>query len=247
MVKRLGILFMMAMQVALTVLIAGCQVTNTPTPQAAALADATENTRDHPLAFLPEIVAKIGDEEITKTDMLVEFKPVVAVLKEKGQLDSITADVWKSEVKKRLDDMIATKLLLKLAEADGYNPDPIKGEKEFKKITAQIPPEQLVETLAKQGMTADTIKRRIAIGLAIQEWIEDKVVKNIKVSNEDAMSFYYENQEKFKKPGSDSEIVPFENVRGTLIENLKKQKTSEILQERIESEKNIKKVEIFLE
>ena len=162
--------------------------------------DAEKSANADPLAFLPEVVAKIGDDKITKADILVEFKPVIAMMKESGQLDSVPADVWKSEVKERLEDLIATKLLLKLAEADGYKPDPAKAEEEFKKLTAQLPPEQLAETLAKQGMTQEAIKARIAMGLVIQQWIEEKVAPNIKVSDEDAEKFYRENQERFKKP-----------------------------------------------
>lgn len=161
---------------------------------------AAKDANADPLAFLPDVVAKIGDEKITKADILVEFKPVIAMMKESGQLDSIPADVWKTEVKERLDDLISTKLLLKLAEADGYKPDPAKAEEEFKKLTAQIPPEQLAETLAKQGMTEEAIKTRIAMGLAIQKWIEDKVSSSIKISDADAEKFYRENQERFKKP-----------------------------------------------
>ncbi len=165
-----------------------------------AVKDAAKNAEIDPLAFLPELVAKIGDEKITKADIILEFKPVIAMMKESGQLDSIPADVWKAEVKERLEDLISTKLLLKLAEADGYKPEPAKADEEFKKLTAQIPPEQLAETLTKQGMTPEAIKTRIAMGLAIQKWIEEKVVPNIKVSDEDAEKFYRENQERFKKP-----------------------------------------------
>jgi peptidyl-prolyl cis-trans isomerase C len=163
-------------------------------------ADASKGENVDPLAFLPDLVAKIGDEKITKADIILEFKPIIAMMNESGQLDSIPADVWKAEVKERLDDIIATKLLLKLAEADGYKPEPAKAEEEFNKLTAQIPPEQLAETLKKQGMTPEAIKTRIAMGLAIQKWIEEKVVPNIKVSDEDAEKFYRENQERFKKP-----------------------------------------------
>jgi peptidyl-prolyl cis-trans isomerase C len=165
-----------------------------------AVKDADKDANIDPLAFLPEIVAKIGDEKITKADIILEFKPVIAMMKENGQLDSIPADVWKAEVKERLEDLIATKLLLKLAEADGYKPEPEKAEEEFKKLTAQVPPEQLAETLTKQGMTPEAIKKRIAMGLAIQKWIEEKVVPGIKISDEDAEKFYRENQERFKKP-----------------------------------------------
>lgn len=161
---------------------------------------AAKDAKVDPLAFLPELVAKIGDEKITKSDIVVEFKPVIAMMKESGQLDSIPADVWKTEVKERLDDLISTKLLLNLAETDGYKPEPSKAEEEFKKLTAQIPPEQLAETLSKQGMTEEAIKARIAMGLAIQKWIEDKVSSSIKISDADAEKFYRENQERFKKP-----------------------------------------------
>jgi peptidyl-prolyl cis-trans isomerase C len=331
-------------------------------PEKPAAGDIEKDANADPLAFVPELVAKIGDEKITKTEIMAEFKPVISMMKENGQLGTIPPEVWKTEVKKRVNDMIATKLLLKLAEAEGCKPDPVKAEEEFKKITAQLPPEQLAETLAKQGMTADAIKGRIAIGLAIQKWIEEKVATNIKVSDEDAEKFYNENLERFKKPETvrashilvkvdeidpekaktmtdeqkkkasdelkqqalkkaqdilaklkqggdfaklavensacpskekggdlgafergkmtpvfekaafslkpgemsdvvetefgyhiikttekiDSGTTPFNEVKGFLVEGLKKQKTSQIIQERIETEKKDKKVEIFV-
>jgi peptidyl-prolyl cis-trans isomerase C len=161
---------------------------------------AAEDVNADPLAFLPEVVAKIGDDTISKADIQGEFKPVISMMKENGQLGTIPAEMWKSEVKKRVSDMVSTKLLLKLAEDDGYKPEPAKAEEEFKKITAQLPPEQLAETLAKQGMTAETIKGRIAIGLAIQKWIEEKFAANIKISDEEAEKYYNENPERFKRP-----------------------------------------------
>ena len=166
----------------------------------AATPAAEDAVNADPLAFLPDLVAKISDEKITKADIQAEFKPVIAMMKENGQLNTIPAEMWKTEVKKRVNDMIASKLLLNLAEADGYKPDTARAEEEFKKITAQMPPEQLADTLAKQGMTVEAVKGRIAIGLAIQKWIEDKVAVNIKVSDEDAEKFYNENQTRFKKP-----------------------------------------------
>lgn len=168
--------------------------------QAAPVEDAAKIASADPLAFLPEIVAKIGDDKITKADIAAEFKPVIAMMKENGQLDKIPSEVWKTQVKEKLNDMIATKLLAKLAETDGYKPDPAKAEEEFKKITAQIPPEKLAEIFTKPGMNPEAIKARIATGLSIQKWIEDKVAANIKVSEEDAEKFYRENQDRFKKP-----------------------------------------------
>ncbi|HCE44238.1 MAG TPA: hypothetical protein DET40_11880 [Lentisphaeria bacterium] len=153
-----------------------------------------------PLAFLPDVVAKIGDEKISRNNIREEFKPILVMMKENGQLAGITQDVWKSEVKERLNDIIASKLLMKLAAADGYKPDPVKAEEEFKNVTAQIPPEQLNETLSKQGMTPAMIKEKIGIGLAIQKWIDEKMAADIKVSDADAEKYYRENQERFKKP-----------------------------------------------
>ena len=208
--------------------------------------DAAKDANIDPLAFLPEVVAKIGDEKITKADIILEFKPVIAMMKESGQLDSIPADVWKAEVRERLEDLISTKLLLKLAEADGYKPDPAKADEEFKKLTAQVPPEQLAETLTKQGMTPEAIKARIAMGLAIQKWIEEKVVPNIKVSDEDAEKFYRENQERFKKPETVrashilikiDEIDP-EKAKG-MTDDQKKKATDELKQQALKKAREI--------
>ncbi|MFZ2658335.1 MAG: peptidylprolyl isomerase [Victivallales bacterium] len=163
---------------------------------------ATKKTNAEPLAFLPEVVAKIGDEKITKADIEAEFKPVISMMKENGQFDKIPPETWKKEVVSGINDIVTTKLLMKLAEENGYKPDSAKTDEEFKKMTAKIPPEQLADMLAKQGMTEEAIKKRIGISLAIQKWVEEKVVADIKISDEDVEKFYKENQDRFKKPES---------------------------------------------
>ncbi|OGV54829.1 MAG: hypothetical protein A2X45_02090 [Lentisphaerae bacterium GWF2_50_93] len=161
---------------------------------------APKKANAEPLAFLPEIVAKIGDENITKADIEAEFKPIISMMKENGQLDKIPPETWKKEVAAGINDMVTTKLLTKVAEENGYKPDAAKTDEEFKKMTEKIPPEQLAEMLKKQGMTEEAIKKRIGISLAIQKWIEEKVVNDIKISDEDVEKFYKENQDRFKKP-----------------------------------------------
>ncbi|HBC87885.1 MAG TPA: hypothetical protein DCZ94_13095 [Lentisphaeria bacterium] len=169
-----------------------------PAPETAAKADPNAD----PLAFLPDLVAKIGDEKITRDKIKEEFKPILMMMKDNGQLSAIPPEAWKAEVKERLNDIIASKILLKLAKADGYNPDPVKAEEEFKNLTAQVPPENLDETLAKQGMTKAAILENLAIGLAIKKWIDDKVVPGITVTDADAEKYYRENQDRFKRPES---------------------------------------------
>ncbi|HBC86445.1 MAG TPA: hypothetical protein DCZ94_05780 [Lentisphaeria bacterium] len=163
---------------------------------------APEKTNTEPLAFLPEIVAKIGDEKITKADIEAEFKPIISMMKGNGQLDSIPPETWKKEVIGGINGMISTKMLTKLAEENGYKPDMARTEEEFKKMSAKIPSEQLAEMMAKQGMTEETVKKRIGISLTIQKWIEEKVSSDIKISDADVEKFYKENQDRFKRPES---------------------------------------------
>ncbi|OGV37036.1 MAG: hypothetical protein A2X48_04275 [Lentisphaerae bacterium GWF2_49_21] len=164
-------------------------------------ADPSSKKADaNPLAFLPDPVAKIGDEKISRAEIETEFKPIIAMMKENGQLGKIPPEIWKKEVLTGINDMIATKLLSKLAEANGYKPDPALAEEEFKKITAQMPPEQVAETLEKQGMKPEVIKERIATGLAIQKWVDEKILAGIKITDEETEKFYKDNQDRFKKP-----------------------------------------------
>ncbi len=161
---------------------------------------AAKDSKADPLAFLPEIVAKIGDDKITKADIEAEFKPIISMMKENGQLEKIPPEVWKKEVIGAVTNIVNTKLLTKLAEDNGYKPDPAGAEVEYKKMTEKIPPEQLTATLAKQGMTPELIKARISVGLAIQKWVDEKIASTIKISDEDVEKFYNDNKDKFKKP-----------------------------------------------
>ena len=155
-----------------------------------------------PLAFLPPVVAKIGDEKITQEELREEFKPMMIMMKESGQLSAIPPEAWKDEARDRINNIISSRILLKLAKADGYDLDMKNADEEFKNITAQVPPESVEETLAKQGMTVKMFKENIAKSLAIKKWIDEKESEDITVTDAEAEKFYRENQDRFKRPES---------------------------------------------
>ncbi len=163
-------------------------------------ATAKKSTGADPLAFLPETVATIGTDKITSADIRTELKPMLSMMQDSGQMDKIPPEIWKKQVSAMVNDIIAEKLLSKVAEANGYKPDTAKADEQFKKMLSQMPEGQGEAELAKQGISPEVAKAKIASILAIQKWIEEKVKPSVNVSEADAEKFYNDNKERFKKP-----------------------------------------------
>ena len=58
-------------------------------PAKPAAGDVAKDANADPLEFVPDLVAKIEDEKITKAEIMAEFKPVISMMKENGQLGTI--------------------------------------------------------------------------------------------------------------------------------------------------------------
>lgn len=153
--------------------------------------------KENPLDFLPPIVVKMGDENITKEQVMEEVKPLINMIKKNDKKSYANDKLWHSLAKEVVDELVDRTILLKLASADGFKPSAEAAEKEFQNMQKEIPAEKIEELLAQQGLTMDDFKKKMAIGVAIRDWINKKVTSSIK--DEDIEKYYRENQDKYKK------------------------------------------------
>lgn len=160
---------------------------------------------------LPEVVAVVGDGKITKEQLIKEIQnQLPAPMRNQPLPPQVTAGLAQN-LKMVIETIISRKLLLQMAAADGVKPSPRLLLDKFNDFLAKMPPEQKAafeKQLEAQGTSvakqkADAMKDTGAQeAVAIDKWIETKLMPKINITEADAKKFYHENQQEFKRPGT---------------------------------------------
>ena len=156
--------------------------------------------------FVPEVVAKIGDKEITKEQLVKTLTPQARMLMAMGR--KITDQQYQEMAKAMTDELVKATALEDLASAAGYKVTPelekATYEKFSKEFEKQLPEGQkmtLEDIIKKQGLDVVDVKKQMAEAEVVQNWIKDKIEPELKVTPEDAKAFYDKNKDTFfKKP-----------------------------------------------
>ncbi len=174
-----------------------------PPAPAPAQAQAPDVSPEQKFAFLPDVVASIGDAKITKKDFIADISSQIPP----GALASLPDDKAKDIAHRMVEGMLDKKILLALVEKDGVKPSPALVKEEFDKMVKGLSPEQAKmfnSQLQMQGKTMDAYKEDLSKdknaqeGLSINRWIETKILPQVKVSDADIEKSYRDNQDKFK-------------------------------------------------
>ena len=172
----------------------------------AAPAPAKPKTLDEAFAFLPDVLAVIGDKKITKQDFLKQLGNVPP-----EYIAQLQPEMLKAQSKQMIDMLVKAEVLLAVAEKAGCKSSRETVLAEFDKKLKAMPKEQLdmiEKQLKLQGKTLDDVKKQLvsdpnAIRFsAIQKYVDEKIRPTIKVTDADIEKFYRENQDRFKMPES---------------------------------------------
>lgn len=160
---------------------------------------------------MPEVVAVVGDEKITKQELIKEIENQLPVpMRNQPLPPQVTAGLAQN-MKMVVETIISRKLLLQMAAKDGIKPSPRLLLDKFNDFLSKMPPEQKAafekqleaqgSSIAKQKEEAmkDTGAQE---AVAIDKWIETKLLPKVNITEEDAKKFYHENQQSFKLPGT---------------------------------------------
>jgi peptidyl-prolyl cis-trans isomerase C len=156
-------------------------------------------------AFLPEVVATVGDKKITKKDFM---KEVAVVLRATGG-KSIPPEYLKQMVPKMVASMVDKVILLGLADQAGVKPSSELVITEFDNMYNSLPAEQksmMENKLKQQGVTFEEYKKKMGSdvnaqqGMAIEKYIKSNILNKINVSDSDIEKFYNVKKEMFKTP-----------------------------------------------
>ena len=134
------------------------QIPAAPSAHADAVPVAAKKiTLEDRFAFLPDVVATVGDTKITKKDIISEFgaKNIPELLASVPEKE--LRDYAKAIVDAKIDEII----LLKLAEKDGIKPSPELVKQSLDADLAKLTPENraaMEQQLKSQGKTVDGLK-----------------------------------------------------------------------------------------
>lgn len=217
--KNVSKMFLSAALVASASLVSLAQA---PAAPAAAPAPAPKKvTLEDRLAFLPEVVATIGDQKITKKDVITAFGA--------NNVPEIIQNVPEAELreyaKALINSMVDEAILIKLAEKEGIKPSAELAATSFDADVAKLTPENraaIEQQLKAQGKDIATMKAEyiknpdfqkfVAVKAFLDKTMADKISND--VSDEDVTKFYNENKETtFKKSVDASHILIMANGR----------------------------------
>ena len=168
---------------------------------------ANKQIQKDPWAFLPSVIATIGNEKITKDEFI---KEVQSSMRRMGGAQ-LPPQLMQQMAPKIAQGIVDKKILLILAKKAGINPGPELVIKAFEKWFAKLPSDkktQFEDTLKKQGKTLENFKKEISSSklqqenLATQNFLEQASKGKLNVTEEEAKKFYDSNPKYFKQPAS---------------------------------------------
>jgi len=145
---------------------------------------------------LPEVVATVNGQDITRTQLQEIFN--AAVQSSGMKVADLSAAQQLGGYTQLLNDLIDRQLLLGAASKEEVSNEDV--EEEIKKFKSQFPDEAIFDAQMKQaGMTPEKLQNDVREELKIRRWMESQV-KAPEVSEADAKSFYESNLKEFEQP-----------------------------------------------
>ena len=172
--------------------------------KAAPAAPAKPKTLDEAFAFLPNVLATVGNRKITKQDFLNQLGNVPV-----EYIAQFQPEMLKMQSKQMLNALVEFEILLTLAEKAGIKVTKEMILAEFDKKLKSLPKEQqdmFEKQLKLQGKTVEDVKKQLVgdpnttRAATIQKYVEQKVLPQIKVSDAEIEKYYREHQNQFMTP-----------------------------------------------
>lgn len=146
---------------------------------------------------LPAVVAKVGEWQIRKEELVKDAKNMQSQIGRMGGQTPLTATFYRQV----LDGMILEGLLKKDIAAAGITVSDADVNTQIATVKQTFPNEEAFkQAVAAQGMTEQQIADQMRDRLSIQKYIAAKIEPQVQVTDEAAKKFYDENQAQMKRP-----------------------------------------------
>ncbi|NMA43773.1 MAG: hypothetical protein GX946_10390 [Oligosphaeraceae bacterium] len=165
-----------------------------------------KKSADELLAFIPAEVALLNDKVVVSRDDVVKLlKPQLEQALLNGAMPEIPQAQIEAVVYNLSKQLMTYELLLQSALAEGGKLDMAEAEKLLNEQRQYHGEEAFQEMLKMQGMSIEEVLKRVAGGMLIEKYHEDKIEaysKDNPVSEEEAKKFYDEHPDRFEMPAS---------------------------------------------
>ena len=169
--------------------------TNAATTPAGAAAPAPPQPAKPVPAQLPDVIAKVNGEPITKTD----FEEAVRSAEQRAG-SPVPPDQRDRVFREILDQMIGYKLLIQESKVQKVSVPDSDVEARIVSIKQQFPTEDAFkQALAQQHTTVDRIKTDARQQMAVAKLVDDAISSKVAVKPEDVQAFYTQNPKEFQE------------------------------------------------
>jgi peptidyl-prolyl cis-trans isomerase C len=146
-------------------------------------------------AQLPDVLAKVNGESITKSDFEDAIKSA------EQQAGSPVPPEQRDRVYREiLDQMIGFKLLTQESKTRKVDVPDADVEAQIVRLKQQFPNEdQFKQALAQRHMTLEQVRADARKSMAISKLVEDEVAAKVAVKPEDIQTFYQQNPQNFQE------------------------------------------------
>ena len=143
-------------------------------------------------------VATINGQTITRTELDQELQPVIQRMSMQGQQPQ---PEQVAEIREKvLDSLINRELLTQDAKDQGVTVEPEALDAQMEQIRGQFPEEaQFREALSQMGIDEETLRAQMHQRILIQKLIEERIAKDVTVTDEEAQAYYAAHPEQFEK------------------------------------------------
>jgi peptidyl-prolyl cis-trans isomerase C len=150
-----------------------------------------------PPISLPEVVARVNDQDIKRDVIYRELNKAIQSYKKKGM--SLNADQLKTAAKKLTDDEIGRTLLLQRGKTIGIAVTPERVDKKLGEVKASFKSDSVFEhKLKDSGMTLDQYREELRTDLIMDQVIKKEVESKIKIGEQDLKNYYEKNSAKYR-------------------------------------------------
>ena len=141
--------------------------------------------------------ATVNGQVITKTELDQELQPVLQRMAMQGQQPQ---PEQVAEIREKvLDSLINRELLVQDAKAQGVSVEAEALDAQMEQVRGQFPEEaQFKEALSQMGIDEETLRAQMRQRLLIQKLIEERIAKDVTVTDEEAQAYYAAHPEQFK-------------------------------------------------
>ncbi len=147
-------------------------------------------------AVLPDIVARVNGESVTKA----EFEAAVAAIEQQNR-GKVPPEQRDRIFRAVLDQLVGVKLLAQEVKARKVSVPDADVDAQITAIRQQFPSEDVFnQALKAQQKTVDGLKADARRDLSISKLLQDALADKVAVTSEQAKKFYDENPDRFKQP-----------------------------------------------